>query len=102
MRIELKQIGKKYNREWIFRDVDFVFEENSKTVILGPNGSGKSTLLQIISGILTPSKGELFYTIHNKTIPVEEIFQYLSISAPYLELIEELTLQELIDFHFSF
>jgi ABC-type multidrug transport system ATPase subunit len=102
MRIELKQIGKRFNREWIFRDADFVFEENSKTAVLGPNGSGKSTLLQIISGILSPTKGEVNYLLNNRIITVDEVFQHLTISAPYLELIEELSLQELIDFHFSF
>lgn len=102
MRVELQKISKRFNKEWIFRDVDLQLDKNSKTAVLGPNGSGKSTLLQIISGILSPSSGTLIFSSEEKMIPVENAYRHLAIAAPYLELPEEMTLSELIAFHFAF
>ena len=70
--------------------------------ITGPNGSGKSTLLSILSGYLSATSGTITYELEGKKIDVQDIYSHISIAAPYLELIEEYTLSELIDFHFSF
>ena len=102
MEISLENIGRRFNREWIFREVNQTFISGNSYAILGPNGSGKSTLLQLISGSLTPSEGILRYRFSDKDVDIEGAYQYLSIAAPYLELIEEYTLIELIEFHFSF
>jgi ABC-type multidrug transport system ATPase subunit len=66
------------------------------------NGSGKSTLLQVISGALTPSSGKLIYFDGDEIIDSEKYYQYISLAAPYLELIEDFTLTEVLDFHFKF
>jgi ABC-type multidrug transport system ATPase subunit len=100
--ITLNKIGRRFNRDWIFRGVDYVFETGGSYAILGPNGSGKSTLLQIINGSLTPSTGHLNYTLNGQLLEHEQVFKHLSLAAPYLELIEEFTLAEMIDFHFKF
>lgn len=102
MQIRLEQIGKKFNTEWIFRNVSFVFEENSASAILGRNGSGKSTLLQVIAGNLHPTSGKIIYTHNGNEVNGEEIFRHLTMVAPYLELIEDFTLKEMLEFHFSF
>ncbi len=100
--ISLKNIGRRFNREWVFRGVDFTFSSGSSYAILGPNGSGKSTFLQVVNGSLTPSEGELSYTFNNGDIDVGKIFKHLSLAAPYMELIEDFSLAEVIDFHFKF
>jgi ABC-type multidrug transport system ATPase subunit len=100
--ITLNQIGRRFNRDWIFRGVDHTFISGETYAILGPNGSGKSTLLQVINGSLSPSIGKLNYFYGDKPVEVEQVFQHLSLAAPYLELIEEFTLDEMIDFHFKF
>lgn len=102
MEIILENIGRRFNREWIFRDVNYTFKSGNSYAVLGPNGSGKSTLLQVISGSLTPSVGNLLYQNDGKALDIEGAFNYISIAAPYLELIEEFTLQEQLDFHFKF
>ena len=102
MKIQLERIGRRFNREWIFRGIDYSFTTDNSYAILGRNGSGKSTLLQIIAGSLTPSEGSLSYSKNNTSVDVENFYKELSIAAPYLELIEELTLTELIDFHSHF
>lgn len=102
MEIRLEKIGKKFNTEWIFRNVDFVFPDSSTTAILGRNGSGKSTLLQIICGSLFPSSGTTIYHHSGKAIGDQEIFRHLVLVAPYQELIEEFTLKEVLEFHYHF
>lgn len=102
LKITLKDIGRRYNNEWIFRHINYTFESGKSYAILGHNGSGKSTFLKVLSSSLAPSSGELIYTDGDEVLPLDHIYQQLSLAAPYVELIEEFTLNELIDFHFKF
>lgn len=100
--IELKAISKRYNNQWIFKDITYSFNGPAAYVIRGQNGSGKTTLLQLISGNLQQSKGEVAYTINGKNILTENIYRYVSYASPYLELYEDYTLKEAIDFQANF
>jgi ABC-type multidrug transport system ATPase subunit len=102
MIITLNGIGKKFNSEWIFRNLTERFESGERIVITGRNGSGKSTLMQVIAGNIHASTGSIEYILHGKRVQDTEIFRHLSLVAPYQELIEEFTLQEMLEFHFSF
>jgi len=102
MKIELKNLGKRYNYEWIFRNVNYEFTGDNNYVIMGANGSGKSTLLQVIAGSLIPSEGTISYEVNKKKNLSEDIYSHLSIATPYLELFEEFTLQESIEFQKKF
>ena len=127
MRIILTDVGKRFNREWIFRHLNFEFTNGNAYAIIGPNGSGKSTLLQVIAGAIAESEGKISYemaddrwsvierksatdlrqrktdnsqrTIANAQLASENFYQHISLSAPYLELIEEMTLTEFFQFH---
>lgn len=101
MKIEARNLSKRFNREWIFKNLNFQFTE-THYAITGPNGSGKSTLLQTLWGQLLPTAGEVIYTQDETIIPAEEVFRYIAIATPYLELIDEFTLTEMVDFHFRF
>jgi ABC-type multidrug transport system ATPase subunit len=102
MKIILRNIGRRYNRDWIFRQIDYTFTGGETYAVLGPNGSGKSTLLQVLNGSLSPSAGQINYFKDEQLVEADDVFQYLSLAAPYLEVIEEFTLTEMIDFHFKF
>ena len=121
MRITLIDAGKRFNREWIFRHLHYEFTGAHSYAITGPNGSGKSTLLQAIAGAIGISEGNLNYSIPaaagpahppaavprslptaDSSVPGDQIFQYLSLTAPYLELIEEMTVTEFLQFHQQF
>jgi ABC-type Mn2+/Zn2+ transport system ATPase subunit len=90
MKISLINAGKRFNRDWIFRNIHFEFTAGNSYAITGPNGSGKSTLLQVIGGAMMMSEGKTKYEVGGlkSEVPVDEAYQYISIAAPYLELIE--------------
>ncbi|MFM7709743.1 MAG: ATP-binding cassette domain-containing protein [Ferruginibacter sp.] len=103
MKLILQQVGKRYNHNWIFRRVSLEWTSGKHYAIKGPNGSGKSTLLQIIAGSVLQSEGQYELVNHeNRTIEPEKQHEHVSLCAPYLELIEEMTGMELLQFHFSF
>jgi ABC-type multidrug transport system ATPase subunit len=102
MKILLSDAGKRYNREWIFRHLNYEFNTGTAYAITGNNGSGKSTLLQVIAGAVQHNEGKVDFIVDGKNIEAEQHHQYIALAAPYLELPEEMTLTEVLSFHQSF
>ena len=100
--LRLNNVGKRFNREWIFRHFNYEFASGKTYAITGANGSGKSTLMQVIAGSLTHNEGTIEFK--NKQLPItnEQLYIHISIAAPYLELIEEMTAKEMLHFHAQF
>ena len=99
--ISVKDLSKRFNREWIFKNFNFEFSSGNIYAVTGPNGSGKSTLLQVLWGQVPPTSGTCEYHMMNKKIDVEDIYKHVSIAAPYMDLIDEFTLAEQLEFHFK-
>ena len=95
--IQVTNVGKKFGREWIFRKVDLEIKPSEKIVILGLNGSGKSTLLQAMTGYLTLNEGSVAYSNNQQQTEDEQQYKLISLASPYLELVEDFTLQEQIE-----
>lgn len=103
MTISLSNAGKRFNRDWIFRRVTHTFNSGSRTAITGSNGSGKSTLLQVIAGAMQLNEGQLALVNNaGQSILTDSVFRHISICAPYLELVEEMSLIEFLTFHSTF
>ncbi len=102
MNIVVEQLGKRFNREWVFRNLSLSLESGNTYAIVGPNGCGKSTLLKILWGQLPQSMGTLNYHHDKKSIAIDDVFSHISIATPYMELIEEFTLAEMVAFHTKF
>jgi ABC-type multidrug transport system ATPase subunit len=110
MKITLTDAGKRFNRDWIFRHISLEFSSGHSYAIIGPNGSGKSTLLQLIAGAIQPSEGKVEYQLQNAgnpgadqpMVPPELAYLQLSLTAPYLETVEEMTVTEFLEFHAIF
>lgn len=106
MKIKLLAAGKRFNREWIFRNADLEFYSSTAYAVTGPNGSGKSTLLQCIGGMLQLSEGKIEMTddpaAKGEKMTEENTYRYISFCAPYLDVIEEMTLVEFLHFHNQF
>ena len=108
MKIVLSDAGKRFNRDWIFRHFSYNFETGNAYAITGPNGSGKSTLLQVLSGSMHFNEGKCTWlkgdSLTRSLMPLanEEVYIHVSICAPYLDLVEEMTLIEFLNFHHGF
>lgn len=99
---KLLNAGKRFNREWIYRGVTLELSSQNAYAITGPNGSGKSTLLQAIGGMLQLSEGSVQYAMGNRQLATEEVYRQVTFCAPYLDVIEEMTLLEFLHFHQQF
>lgn len=102
MKIILSNAGKRFNRDWIFRKADLIFLSGQTYAITGSNGSGKSTLLQTLAGSMEISEGKIEWNIKGAFIDAENIYSHLTIAAPYIEVIEEMTAVEFLHFHQQF
>jgi len=102
MKICLNNISKRYQQNWIFKELTLEIQDGSSLAILGNNGSGKSSLLRIIASMQSATKGTITYTHQQEQIEPNAIYSMLSYAAVGMQLIEEFTLSELLTFHFSF
>ena len=102
LEINLSEAGKKYQYEWIFKNLSLDVPAQAKIAITGGNGSGKSTFLKCLSGQIPLTEGKVSYVLNQKLLQESDYYKLLAISAPYLELPEEYTLKELLAFHFKF
>jgi ABC-type multidrug transport system ATPase subunit len=102
MTISLSDAGKRYNRDWIFRHLSYTFNSGNSYAIIGPNGSGKSTLLQVIGGAIGLSEGGVVVSRESLVVSTENFYRHIAIAAPYLEVIEEMTITEFLQFHQTF
>lgn len=102
MKITLSNVGKRFNRDWIFRKADLIFLPGQRYAVTGSNGSGKSTLLQALAGSMEISEGKIEWNFNDKFISADRIYSYLTIAAPYIDVIEEMTALEFLHFHQQF
>ncbi len=102
LEIHLENVGKRYLRRWIFRDLTYRIPAHGRIGVTGYNGSGKSTLLKIVIGALAPSTGSVAFSIDGEVVDSEKVYRQLAFAAPYTDLIEEMNLMEFLGFHSRF
>lgn len=102
LKIQLHEASKRFQYEWIFKNLSLQIAQGDSLAITGGNGSGKSTLLKCLSGVIPISSGKIAFESEGLPVPESDWYRFLAISAPYLELPEEFNLLELINFHFKF
>jgi simple sugar transport system ATP-binding protein len=59
--LQLKGIQKSFGRVRVLRDVDMEVGYGEIVALIGDNGAGKSTLIKIITGVYTPTAGEIYF-----------------------------------------
>ena len=103
MKIELKDLSKRYTHTWVLKKINYVFGSSGIYGITGLNGSGKSTLMQIISSHLSPTLGTIKYSdAEDREINKDAVYSRISFSAPYISPLDNLNLDESISFHTTF
>ena len=95
--IEARGLSKFYGEFAATRDVSFSVPRGQVCAFLGPNGAGKSTTMKMLTGFLSPSRGEAFlagYNVAENRIAASEHLGYLPENGPlYLEMTPETLLQ---------
>jgi ABC-type multidrug transport system ATPase subunit len=100
MVIHVDSVSKQFGTEYILKNMVCKLEAGKVYALAGPNGSGKSTFMKLLSGFLSPTKGRIHFTHTNgKQIMPDAIYKHVAYAAPYIELIEEFTLLEVLHFH---
>lgn len=86
--IRLRNLAHSYSRhpegapDYAIREMNHVWQQGGAYALLGPSGCGKSTLLNIISGLLSPSEGEVLFdsAVVNQMTPeqrnIAQVFQF--------------------------
>lgn len=97
--IRLHQLGRRFQRQWLFRDVDVTFYSGDRVAVLGGNGSGKSSLTAILAGYLSPSEGAIERILSGVNIPVEECWNSVSWCSPALDLPLSLSIIEVVQLY---
>ena len=91
-------IGKVFSGRTIISGISFSLESRQSLGLTGPNGSGKSTLLKILAGVLSPTSGIVALTEGGSGIPEGDRFRHIGFVAPYLQLYDEFTAMENLEF----
>ncbi len=72
MLLHVDQIAFRYpgSDEWALQDIELTLSPGKVLGLLGPNGAGKSTLMAVLSGLVTPQRGQLRWTSDKTTRPL--------------------------------
>ena len=96
MKIEIKNLSKKYKNIFAVKNINFNINKGSVVGLLGPNGCGKTTTIGMMLGLIKPSSGNVF--INNQNIENEnsrtKILEKMNFISPYVELPKKLTVEE--------
>ena len=74
--IEMQNITVKYGLKPALKDISFKIKAGSKTAIIGPTAAGKSQLLYLLTGLIQPNEGKIFYDNTDINDYIKESFQY--------------------------
>jgi len=95
--LNIIQLSKSFGPNAVFSDVSFE-HQGSSLGIAGSNGSGKSTFLKCLGNLLRPTSGKVEWQQNEKLLDRDAFQQKLGYSAPYINLYNELTCRENLQF----
>jgi len=93
--IEARQLGRKFGRKWVVRNLDLTVETGSVTALLGRNGIGKSTTIQMLLGLLPPTEGDVSVLGRDPRKERSELFREVAYVSERRELLEDQTVEGL-------
>lgn len=99
--IACHNISKNFSGKTVFENINFSISSGESLSIAGINGSGKSTLIKIIANLIYPSKGEIKIRENNSDILKENWYLKTGLLSPYLNLYDELTGYENLEFFYN-
>ncbi len=100
MRLEVKNLSKKFKNVSAVANLNFIIEENKTLGLLGPNGCGKTTSIGMMLGLISPTKGKIL--IDNREFNQKSRIEFLSMmnfASPYIELPKKLTVAQNLEIY---
>ncbi|MCD6449800.1 MAG: ATP-binding cassette domain-containing protein [Thermotogaceae bacterium] len=98
MELKVEKLGKKFQKRWILKDIDFQVSSGEVVLLLGANATGKSTLLKLIATVYKPTSGKIFFN----GVDVGKFPKYMRERVSYIPeipiLVNELSLNENLNF----
>ena len=95
MKLEIKNLVKKFESVTAVNNISFTLEKNSTLGLLGPNGCGKTTSIGMMLGLITPTSGKIY--INDIVLEPKnriELLTMINFASPYIELPKKLTLKQ--------
>ena len=100
MKLEVKNLEKKFKDFTAVNNVNFSIKDGKTLGLLGPNGCGKTTTIGMLLGLIKPSKGEILIDGNNfEQLNREEILSKFNFASPYVELPKKLTVKENLEIY---
>lgn len=96
--IQVGHISKHYGTLAALSDVSFSIQKGEVVGLLGVNGAGKSTLIKILSGIIRPDKGQIYFwgkDLLRDSIEIKKLIGYLSEDNP---LYDDMYVREYLEY----
>ena len=95
MKIEIKNLTKKFKSVIAVNNISFEIEKNNTLGLLGPNGCGKTTSIGMMLGLITPTSGEILidgikFDSKNRI----KLLSLMNFASPYIELPKKLTVRQ--------
>lgn len=100
--LELKNLKKYYGKQRGIESISFQIKKGDIYGFIGPNGAGKSTTIRTIMGLLNKTSGNIY--MNNKELDMENIETKRKIGylPSEINLYEDMTIKQLLDYHESF
>src|SRR5262245_52576078 len=94
--METRRVCKNYGAFRALEDVSIAVREGEFLSIVGPNGAGKTTLVNLLTGLLVPTKGEVYFKGRNiaGVGPVTLATQGVARTFQLVQIFPELTVAE--------
>jgi len=98
IQIHAEKISRDFGHRRVLKNISFSVRSGSCLAITGPNGSGKTTLMRILSHLIRPTGGTLSYMQDGREVEAQNIYPLIGFVGPYLELYQDLTAAENLQF----
>lgn len=99
--LKSKDLEKSFLNKVVFRNVNLELKSRDSLAVTGRNGSGKSTLLKVLANLIKPNKGSVIVSENSSDVPPDKAHVYFGMIAPYLNLYDELTALENLEFFYD-
>ena len=100
MKLEVKNLEKKFKDFTAVNNINFLINEGQTLGLLGPNGCGKTTTIGMLLGLIKPSNGQIFIDEKNlENLNREKVLSKINFASPYVELPKKLTVRENLEIY---